>query len=74
MTEPTYIDQETKDQLAEVLIPYARHSKLAEAAADFFIQEHTNRIPGTDEVAEPRIDTRTLRRFVDFLINKKGYN
>jgi hypothetical protein len=72
MTEPLHIEETTVRDLQEILCPHNKHTKLARMAAEFFVQEHSLKVT-EKEVAEPRIDTRTLRRFTDFLI-KKGYN
>ena len=67
MTAPIHFEPTTVTDLAEILVPKHRHSSLARATAEFFIEEHTADVP-------PDIDTNTLRRFVDFLIVKKTYN
>lgn len=77
MTDQIHIEPATVTDLATILVPYNKHSKLARCVAEFFIEEHTRSFKvqeNIQEVSEPRIDTRTLRRFVDFLIAKKGYN
>ena len=58
---------ETKRDVAEIVIPTHKNSKLATCVAEYLL------VACNDEV-HANFDIGTLRGFVDFLITKRGYN
>lgn len=69
MIEPIHLEMTTESDLATLLVPTHRHSKLARSAAKFFIKKHDTGLSPVNNV----VDTRTLREFVEYLISN-GYN
>jgi len=71
MKSPHPLSEDIVRELAEILIPKHKNKKLARSAAEFLNAEgFDSNLTGRT----PSFDVGTLRAFVDFLINKRGYN
>lgn len=60
------LEESTTRDMAESIFPTKHHSKMALAVIEYIAEESKG--------DNPRADIATLKGFVKFLIDKKGYN
>lgn len=67
MTEKLFIDEQAVEEMTRHIFPKHHAKKLAKAAIEHFIEEnHMN--PDAD------VNMKTIKNFIYYLIDKKGYN
>lgn len=74
---PIHLEPNTVKDLAAVISPKYQHTKLAQSAAEFLVEQMApGTLAGNRPIApsHPSFDAATVRAFVEFLITNKGYN